>query len=362
MKSIPVSNNTILSNAIMIFLFSIVIGCSNKLPNGYAKVLNPSSNIKVGQVIQPSNKGINQLICQIEIDASDILISKSTDITSTQLNSIESDLSAKFNDLISADLKAKKMKFVSFSFTNTRIMEVPLVTLVKDARRYMEDSDYLAVIKTKLQERSKLELITSVFIADFKYSLNESALIGAGITLDQVKSLLGRFGVKADSSNQLEVSGSNLVVGYSTDPKVIEQIAFSVNTIPAEIVNTYAGDWNVELRYYRGESSDTIAKWVQNETVTINANLTLSKDVFTVPAVDIYGNPHDLSFKLRNRLKRFENNIVKIEVINREIFNNSQFIVLNKPPMTTKVLSDRLHWAGPADNYYVSMEVIFTKK
>jgi len=199
-----------------------------KLPNGYTRVDAPSDIIKVGQIVaiytQP--RKIQQIANQDGIDDKLIKKGKSANLTSTEAATIETDLTININDLISSQLKVGYKNFVSIELSDTKINDVSLDIAARELRKYLsENPDSMILIKEKLSGGTKIDVITSVFVADLKIIIDDKTAFAAGVDIEKIKSIVAaKTKVGYESGSTLIVTGNQLVVGYQIDPSLIKLI------------------------------------------------------------------------------------------------------------------------------------------
>lgn len=214
----------------LLVIFSLSSCCSRvgKLPNGYTRVDAPSDIIKVGQIVaiytQP--RKIQQIANQDGIDDKLIKKGKSANLTSTEAATIETDLTININDLISSQLKVGYKNFVSIELSDTKINDVSLDIAARELRKYLsENPDSMILIKEKLSGGTKIDVITSVFVADLKIIIDDKTAFAAGVDIEKIKSIVAaKTKVGYESGSTLIVTGNQLVVGYQIDPSLIKLI------------------------------------------------------------------------------------------------------------------------------------------
>lgn len=216
-----------------LFLFAIIIilaSCAVQQTGlekhtGFTELPFPSNSFKSGQIVEVYSKPRKvEITHEPDIPWDRATISEGWNISSTETNNIRSALAAEISKVLKAKYEYASAENIQVDFTNTKTTIVPKSTIYSAVKReIIGDQDLQDQIKDYMETGTHFDVVTTTLSANVSFTLVDASKNEISIDSEVIEKLNSDFNIDFDKENGSKkvITGSNLVIGIHTDPKLV---------------------------------------------------------------------------------------------------------------------------------------------
>lgn len=217
------------------FLILTLIGCASRKINtgiraytGFTELPFPSNNYASGQIVEifsfPAKVEITH---QPSINWDQISTSVGWNISNTATNKIKLTLAAEISNILKGEYNHASAENIKVEFTNTKNTTVQKSVIFAAVSKAISNNPNLKKqIELYMESGTRFDVITQTLSANVSFSLVDSDSNTIDIDSELIEKINSQFDIdfeKTSNSNTV-ITGSNLVVGIHTDPKLVKLI------------------------------------------------------------------------------------------------------------------------------------------
>jgi len=216
-------------------LILTIVGCSSHNKKigvsehtGFTELPFPSNNYSTGQIVEIYTKPSKvEITHESSINWDQISTSKGWNISSYQTKEIQSSLTAEISNILKGEYSFATTKNVLVEFTNTKTTSIPKNVIFEEVSKSIQNNPNLKKqILLYMNSGTHFDVITQTLSANISFHLIDSLKTTVEINSEIIEEINSKFDIdfKKNNSNNTVISGSNLVIGIHTDPKLINLI------------------------------------------------------------------------------------------------------------------------------------------
>lgn len=221
------------SRILLILLILFMAGCAVKRVGvsnytGFTELPFPSNNYAPGQIVEifslPRKVDIT---FKPDINWDQATSSPGWNISNDQTKGIKTAFSTEIASILKANYSYASSENVKVEFTNTKttvIEKSVIYSAIKKALK--ENQDLNEQIKIYMKDGTRFDVITQILSANISFKLVDSSNTTVDVNSDIIKEINSKFDIdfKKDNNSSTVITGSNLVVGIHSDPKLVKLI------------------------------------------------------------------------------------------------------------------------------------------
>ena len=222
-----------ISNILIFILTILIASCAGtkvglEKHTGFTELPFPSNNFKPGQIVEIYSKPRKvEITHQADIPWDQLSSSEGWNISSTETNNIKATLSTEIIKILKGKYEYASNETVQVNFTNTRtnvIQKSDIYSAVKKALK--STPDLKEQINDFMSEGTHFDVITTTLSANVSFTLIDSTKNAVDVDSEVIKKINSSFNIdfSNDSGSKQVITGSNLVIGIHTDPKMVNII------------------------------------------------------------------------------------------------------------------------------------------
>ncbi|MEM5529788.1 hypothetical protein WN093_13280 [Gammaproteobacteria bacterium AS21] len=222
---------------VLIAVIMLASCASNKVGlekhTGFTELPFPSNSFKSGQIVEIYSKPRKVAITfQPDIPWDQATTSQGWNISSTETSTIRATLATEISKILKGKYEFASTESVQVDFTNTKtsvIAKNTIFTAVKTALK--DNSDLVDQIAIYMDDGTHFDVITTTLSANVSFILVDASKNAVEIDPEVIKKLNSDFNIdfnQAGGSKKV-ITGSNLVIGIHTDPKLIRLLMKKYN-------------------------------------------------------------------------------------------------------------------------------------
>lgn len=192
---------------------------------GFTELPFPSNTFKSGQVVEIYSKPRKvEITFQPDIPWDQATTSEGWNISSAETSTIKSNLATEISKVLKGKYEFASSENVQVDFTNTKTTVVAKSTIYTAVKRALKDnSDLVDLIATYMDDGTHFDVITTTLSANVSFTFVDASKNAIEIDSEVIQKLNSDFNIdfnQVDGSKKV-ITGSNLVIGIHTDPKLI---------------------------------------------------------------------------------------------------------------------------------------------
>ncbi len=196
---------------------------------GFTELPFPSNAYKAGQIVEIYSKPRKVTIThQSDIPWDQVPPpSEGWDISSSETSTIKASLATEISKILKGKYAYASTEKIKVELTNTKttiVQKSTIYTAVKSALK--NNPDLKELINDFSNDGTHFDVITATLSANVSFSLIDESSNEVEIDSEVLKKINADFNIdfaKTDGSNKV-ISGSNLVIGIHTDPKMVRLV------------------------------------------------------------------------------------------------------------------------------------------
>lgn len=192
---------------------------------GFTELPFPSNSFKSGQIVEIYSKPRKvEITFQPDISWDQATTSDGWNISSSEISTIRATLATEISKILKGKYEFASTESVQVDFTNTKTTLVEkntIYTAVKTALK--ANPDLVEQIATYMDDGTHFDVVTTTLSANVSFTLVDASKNAVEIDSEVIKKLNSDFNIdfnQVDGSKKV-ITGSNLVIGIHTDPKLI---------------------------------------------------------------------------------------------------------------------------------------------
>ncbi|WP_165872474.1 hypothetical protein [Shewanella frigidimarina] len=192
---------------------------------GFTELPFPSNAFKSGQIVEIySNPRKVEITFQSDIPWDQATTSEGWNISSAETSTIRATLATEISKILKGKYEFASTENIQVDFTNTKTTVVAKNTIYTAIKAGLKDnSDLVDLIATYMDDGTHFDVITTTLSANVSFTLVDASKNAVEIDSEVIQKLNSDFNIdfnQSDGSKKV-ISGSNLVIGIHTDPKLI---------------------------------------------------------------------------------------------------------------------------------------------
>lgn len=193
--------------------------------SGFTELPFPSNTFKSGQIVEIFSRPRKvEITFQPDIPWDQATTSEGWNISSAETSTIRANLATEISKILKGKYDFASTGSVKVDFTNTKTTVVAKNTIYSAVKKSLDsDPDLVELIKTYMGDGTHFDVITTTLSANVSFTLVDSSMNVVEIDSEVIQKINSDFNIdfnKVDGSNKV-ITGSNLVIGIHTDPKLI---------------------------------------------------------------------------------------------------------------------------------------------
>jgi hypothetical protein len=223
-----------------LFIFLIISSCStynNRIGlqdgTGFIELPFPSNNYMPGQIIEVYTRPTKvEITHQPNLNWDQLSSSSGWNISTNKTKEIKGNLSAKIANVLKGKYEYASNQNVKVSFTNTKTYTIQKSTIYSELKLAISNnSDLKDLIEDSIEDDTHFDVITTVISANVAFNLIDSSNNTVDIDSEIIEEINSQFDINFSKNNSKNtvISGTNLIIGFHKDPKLVKKILKRVN-------------------------------------------------------------------------------------------------------------------------------------
>jgi len=192
---------------------------------GFTELPFPSNSFKSGQIVEIFSKPRKvEITFQPDIPWDQATTSEGWNISSAETSNIRATLATEISKILKGKYEFASTETVQVDFTNTKTTLVAKNTIYTAVKTALKDNaDLVEQIALFMDDGTHFDVITTTLSANVSFTLVDGSKNAVEIDSEVIKKLNSDFNIDFSQvgGSKKVITGSNLVIGIHTDPKLI---------------------------------------------------------------------------------------------------------------------------------------------